>query len=322
VRYTLPTGNLFQQSPPDAVCLVRLSAIGDCCHALPVARTIQSAWPDTNITWVIGRTEYQLMQGIEGIEFIVFDKSKGYAAVLDVRRSLHRRHFPVLLHMHASMRANLVARAIDADIRLGFDRARARDYQWLFTNARIPARSGQHVMDGLFGFVETLGITARDMRWDIPVANADRQFAEQVCGSGDPLCVISPCSSERSRNYRNWSAQNFAVLANQLEQRFGARVILTGGATDLELQTGKAIRAAAGANVTSLIDQLEGKGLVQRRPCKDRRVKLIRITPKALKILEKSFPDILEISARLVENITDDEKRTLLRLINKIEDVE
>jgi MarR family 2-MHQ and catechol resistance regulon transcriptional repressor len=79
---------------------------------------------------------------------------------------------------------------------------------------------------------------------------------------------------------------------------------------------------ASRANVTHLLDQLEAKGLVERCPCQDRRVKLIRITDKALALLKKTFPDILEISTKLVENITDDEKRTLLRLIEKLEGIE
>ena len=79
---------------------------------------------------------------------------------------------------------------------------------------------------------------------------------------------------------------------------------------------------ASRANVTHLLDQLEAKDLVERCPCQDRRVKLIRITDKALALLEKTFPDILEISTKLVENITDDEKRTLLRLIGKMEGIE
>ena len=83
---------------------------------------------------------------------------RGYAAV---HRALGRATFDALLHMHASTRANLVSTLVRAPLRIGFDRARARDQQWLFTNTKLPARRERHVMDGLFEFAELIGVQAR-----------------------------------------------------------------------------------------------------------------------------------------------------------------
>jgi heptosyltransferase I len=68
---------------------MRLSAIGDTCHALAVIRRLQDNWPDCRITWIIGRTEANLMSDIEDIDFIIFDKSRGLSAYKDVRVGLH-----------------------------------------------------------------------------------------------------------------------------------------------------------------------------------------------------------------------------------------
>jgi heptosyltransferase I len=255
-----PDGTLASSTSgaaPEAICVIRLSAIGDCCHALPVIRTLQAAWPSTRITWIIGRTEYGLLEGASGVEFITFDKRDPAASLLDVRRQLAGRRFPVLLHMHASMRANLVSLAVRADLRLGFDRARARDYQWLFTNARIAGARSQHVMDGLFGFAEHLGIRDRVLRWDFRIGTPDRQLALELAPGRRPLCVISPCSSQRLRNFRNWSVENYVALVRHLLHQQGARVLLTGGPTDLERAYGRDIVGALGpadaAQVTNLI---------------------------------------------------------------------
>ena len=43
--------------------------------------------------------------------------------------------------MQLALRASLVSTAVHAPVRLGFDRARARELQWLFTNARIEPRA-------------------------------------------------------------------------------------------------------------------------------------------------------------------------------------
>jgi heptosyltransferase I len=130
---------MFKQSPPESICVIRLSAIGDTCHALAVIRAIQDTWPETEITWIIGKTEASLMADIPDIEFIIFDKSKGWGAYVDVRNQLAGRKFSIALCMHASLRANLLCRLISTPNRLGFDYRRARDFQWLFTNQRIEA---------------------------------------------------------------------------------------------------------------------------------------------------------------------------------------
>src|SRR5690242_7921909 len=160
---------LTLQEPPRSVCLLRLSAIGDTCHVVPILRTMQRAWPQTKFTWIIGKTEARLMSLIEGVELIIVDKRAGFGARREMREALREREFDVLLHMQLAFRASLVARATRATAKIGFDRARARELQWLFTNHRIAPRSREHVMDSFFGFVEALGVKERVVSWDIPL---------------------------------------------------------------------------------------------------------------------------------------------------------
>ncbi len=254
--------SLSIQSPPESICVIRLSAIGDCCHTLPVIRTIQAAWPETRITWVIGETEFQLMNGVDGVDFITFDKRRGIRGLREIRARLRGKGFPLLLHMHDSMRANFVSRMIPANIRIGFDRRRAKDFQWLFTNQRIPWRPEQHVMDRLFGFVEFLGLKERVLRWDIPISEPDRQFASDAVGESTLVVAISPCANQRFQNYRNWRAENLATVAQYAHQTYGAEIVLTGAATRIEQEYGAAITAEAGVPVKNLIGKTTLKQLL------------------------------------------------------------
>jgi heptosyltransferase I len=248
--------------PPEAICIIRLSAIGDTCHTVPVVRAFQDAWPQTAITWIVGRVEHGLLEGLENVEFLVLDKRRRLAGYRAVRRGLAGRRFPLLLHMHASLRANVVSMLVAADTRLGFDRARARDHQWLFCNARLPATPRQHVMDGLFEFATAVGITPGEPRWDIPVSPADREFAAREIGDGDRVLIISPCTGQRFRNYRNWSPDRYAAVADYAARRYGARAILTGGTTALEREYGQQIAARAATPVTDLIGRTTLKQLL------------------------------------------------------------
>lgn len=249
-------------SPPSTICVLRLSAIGDCCHTLPVIRNIQRVWPDTRITWIIGASESRLLGDIAGVEFMVFDKTRGFDAYRDIRRRLRGRRFPVLLNLHASFRANLVNLCVSADRKIGYDKSRAKDWQWLFTTERIPPRPSQHVMDGLLAFLQPLGIEMHEPRWDIPIPDQDREFADGLKAADQPLCVISPCSSERRRNFRNWSASNYAAVAEHLHRHYHSRVVLTGGPSELEQGYGAEIEREAACPVTNLIGRTSLKRLL------------------------------------------------------------
>ena len=246
-------------SQPDAICVVRLSAIGDTCHALAVVRRLQDNWPGSKITWIIGRTEASLLAGIDGVEFIIFDKSAGLRGYREIRRQLKGRRFDVAFCMHASMRANFLYRLIDSPVRLGFDKARARDFQWLFTNKRIPAGRHEHAMEAMMGFATAIGAQDRPLRWDIALGDDDRAVARKLSSELGNFAVISPCTSARARNYRNWPAARFIEIVRHLEQR-GLRVVLTGGPTEIENDYGTAIAAAC--SVTNLIGQTSLKQLV------------------------------------------------------------
>jgi heptosyltransferase I len=226
-------------APPESICVLRLSALGDVCHTLPVVRTLQDAWPATQITWILGKLEHKLLGHIPGIEFIVFDKQAGLDGYRRLHATLRGRRFDALLHMQLALRASIAAAIVPARHKLGFDRARAREGQWLFTTAKIAPRSREHVLDSLFGFAVRLGVETRSMRWDIPLPEAALQYAATaIPDAGRPTLIISPCSSHA---LRNWSAERYAALADHAVARHGLEVLLCGGRSALELQVGAQI---------------------------------------------------------------------------------
>jgi heptosyltransferase I len=217
---------------------------------VPLLRTLQQAWPQARFTWIIGRLEARLMSLLPEVEFITVDKRAGWKGLRALRNSFGARRFDVLLDLQLSVRASVVAALIPADIKLGFDRARARELQWLVTNARIAPREREHVLDSYFGFAEALGVTQRSLRWELPLpadaldyaATLIPQTQSGVGAEGGRTLIISPCSSH---TLRNWRVERYAALATHAHRQHGLRVILCGGPSPLERETGAAIRAAA-----------------------------------------------------------------------------
>ncbi len=248
--------------PPKSLCILRLSALGDVTHVLPTLRTLQKHWPQCHITWVIGKTEAALVGDIPKVEFIVFDKSRGWKAYRDLARDLRGRRFDVLLHMQAALRASLASMLIRADLRLGFDKGRARNGQRLFTNARIAPVERQHVLDGFLEFSRALGLEPVPPRWDIPVPQEAKQAVDEMIPTADPVLVINPCSSVRARNWRNWSVESYAAVIDYAFEKHGLLTILTGGPAANERAYAEAIVAAAHHTPVNLVGRTNLKQML------------------------------------------------------------
>ena len=237
-------------APPQSLCILRLSAIGDVCHVVPIVRTLQHAWPETRITWVIGRIEARLMSLLPGVEFITIDKRSLRGGALALRQALRGRRFDVLLHMQYALRASLYSMLIRADLRVGFDRARARELQWLFCNRRIAARRNQHVLDSFFGFPEALGITERRLEWKLPIPEAAQAWARERIADGARTLIVCPCSSRRARN---WLVERYAAVIDHAVRRHGLQVLLCGAPSDFERAMASDIERAANVPVRNIV---------------------------------------------------------------------
>ncbi len=259
--------NFSSERSPDSICILRLSAIGDITHTLPTLRTIQHGWPDTRITWIIGKTEYQLVKDIPNVEFIIFDKSRRWRALLDVKKALNGRKFDLLLHMQMSMRSSLLSLVINAPIKLGFDRERAKDMQWFFTNHKIAPKTHEHVLDSFKGFTEAIGLFDHQLRWEIPIPDDARDYAKGVIPTDRPYVVISPCSS---MPYRNWVTERYAAVGDYINSK-GYRIVLTGGSSGFErevcneiasLMQSEPLNLVGRSNLKQLLAILEGANFV------------------------------------------------------------
>lgn len=205
---------------------MRLSAIGDVCHAAAMVTRIQTHWPDAEITWVIGKVEYQLVKLMPNIRFIIFDKSQGKAATEHLKQAVQGEIFDALLLMQVALRANIASRVIKARRRIGFDWHRSKELHWLFANERIAPQKHSHVLDGFMGFADKLGVPGSPQpEWNIPVSEEDALWGKAQAAKLGDFVVIAPAASKAERN---WLPERYAKLANYLHEK-GKTVVLSGG---------------------------------------------------------------------------------------------
>jgi heptosyltransferase I len=267
---TRPTGH------PASICLLRLSALGDVTHVLPLVHTLQTAWPRTRLSWVIGKGEHRLLAGLPGVDFVEYDKKAGLAGMRAARQQLRAQlgpdgRFDALLQMQVAARANLLSAFVPARRRIGYDRTRSKDLHGLFIDERIPDRPGIHVLDAIGSFCEPLGLRQDTVTWHLPVPGDAYDWASaQWPGDGRPTLMISPCSSHV---LRNWRTDRYAAVADHAAGQ-GWRVVLCGGRSTLERQTTDAIVAAMRQPALDLV----GKDTLKQLPALLARADLV-MTP-------------------------------------------
>ena len=261
--------------PLRRVCVVMMSAVGDAVHVLPVLVALKRLAPDAHVTWVLQPGPAALVRGHPCVDDVVlFERAKGLAAYGDVRRALAARAralggpFDVSLNLQVYFKAGLVSALAPARVKLGFDRARARDLNWLFTNAKVPPHPVQHVQDQYFEFLSALGVPHEPVAWRLgPYADERAWQREFFAPFGRPAAAIVVATSKPEKD---WAPERWARVCDALQTEYGLQPVLVGGRSPRELAAEAVIRrearlpvvSALGSGLRRLVAILDGSALV------------------------------------------------------------
>jgi heptosyltransferase I len=257
------------QQPLRRVCIVMMSAVGDAVHVLPVINALKRHSPDVHITWVLQPGPATLVRGHRSVdEILIFDRATGWGAFADIRRQLADRRFDLVINLQVYFKAGIVTSFTHAAVKLGFDRARARDFNWLFTTHRIPPHPIQHVQDQYFEFLTALNIPHEPVEWDLgpwPEERAAQQeFFSRIHHPAAAIVVAT------SKPQKDWPPERWAEVVDALHADFGLQPILVGGRSEREVHAEQVILerakhkpiSALGSGLRNLVGILDGSALV------------------------------------------------------------
>ena len=215
---------------------------------------------------------YQLVSDHPAIdEFVVFERKKGplaWQSFHDVAQVLRNRQFDLLIGLQVYLKAGILTGLIQSKIKLSFDRARARDMQWLFTNRRIPQHPPQHVQDQYFEFLHFIGVNPNPISWGLCLSDREKEEQEAFFARvGNRACAVVVGTSKRAKN---WTPDGYAQVLEEVESRHGLTPIIVGGPSAVERSIANQIMAATkatvvdtlGNNIRKLVWILEGSALL------------------------------------------------------------
>ncbi|SBS30344.1 Lipopolysaccharide core heptosyltransferase RfaQ [Marinomonas aquimarina] len=223
------------------IAVIRLSAIGDVCHAMAVIAALQKRYPKAQITWITGPVEAQLVRLLPGVKVHVYDKKSGVSGMLALRKALSSIQFDVLLHLQWSLRASLLSKMLRAKRRIGFKKTYSREKQHWFVNEFGEEPRSPHVLDSFLAIAAKLQVT--DIHLPLALTLPDAPG-----GLPETYVVINPSASKAERN---WTLDGYQAVIDWCAEQ-GLAVVLTGGPSDAE----KAMAAQLhGSHVTDLVGQ-------------------------------------------------------------------
>ena len=202
---------------------------------LPIVNTLRSRSPMLDITWIINKTEYELVKNMPNIDFIVVDKSKMLKSIIRLLKLRSQHKFDVLLHMQISLRANILSLLINCSRKIGFNKNFSKDFHSLLNHETIQCSNKIHVLESFFCFLDQLGIKEKLLDWTIPL-DTDQEFTHLY---ESQYIVINPFTSNRRLNYREWDLKNYKFISKYVFSNYNLKTVIVGGKSNYEVEKSK-----------------------------------------------------------------------------------
>jgi len=218
-------------SVPRSIVIVKLSAIGDVLHGVPVAVALKRAFPDARIGWAVEGRAADVLAGHPAVDHL-FRLPRGWlkspSAVLRLRQQLRAFAPDVAVDLQGLLKSGVAAWLSGARMRIGFARPVARECSWLAaTNSVRPVAT--HVVDRNCDLLVPLGIRESRPAFDMPAWPVSRERVRHWLTGlrlPDPPIVVNPGAGWASKR---WPADRFAALARCLHRRHGIRPLVVWG---------------------------------------------------------------------------------------------
>ena len=245
------------------ILIVRLSALGDVVHVLPLLDALRRARPEAHIGWLVEERAASLLEGHPQLDRVwvhprrqissLLSRGRAWAALQTFRRflaPLRAAGYELAIDVQSNLRSSALALASGASQRIGFDAPFAKEgSRWLHTRSVRPAGEPQLKVLRNLRLLEPLGIDTAGVRARLAVPERTQVWTE---GGGPdargPRVALHPGVSDFGA-IKRWAPERYGALAQRLHQGCGADVLVTWGPGDRPLAEAVAAASDGAARV-------------------------------------------------------------------------
>ena len=239
---------------PARVLIVRLGALGDVVHAIPVAAALRRAYPHARIDWLVSARHREILDLVPVIDrrLVVNDRpstgsdqtadAAGGTSLVAAVRELRRARYDIAIDLQGLIKSALLARLSGAPRVLGFSARYAREVHDPGRGGLYDPRETRHVVDINLGVLALLGITGvrAEFPLETPPSAAARTIVEQT---GGRYALLNPGAAWPNKR---WPPDRLAAVAVELRERHGVASVVLWGPGEESL-AGEVVAAARGA---------------------------------------------------------------------------
>ena len=227
-----------QPDPPDRVqlgsspriVLVRLSAIGDVVHTMPVATAIKERFPEAELLWVASEPGANLLEGHEAIDQLL-TLPRGFlkkpSILWQTRRRLRQFKPDLAIDSQGLTKSSVVAWLSGAKTRIGFAPPWGRELSRALNNVKVETPL-PHAVDRMLQLLKPLGIDSPDIRFALPISDADservREHLKSLSLKEGGYAIFHVGAGWPSKL---WPVDRFAAVARYLWVRHKLKTLVT-----------------------------------------------------------------------------------------------
>jgi lipopolysaccharide heptosyltransferase I len=236
----------FEVPSSPRILIVRLTAIGDVIHGIPVLCALRAALPSAFIAWITEGTAGAILEGHPALDELIRLPRRYWKSPRDVwsmRQRLRAMKFDITLDLQCLSKSAITAWLSGAPRRIGKSGEHGRELSQWFNNELVEA-GGTHVIEHYLSMLRSLGVESPAVNFDLPERAADAQFAERFLRAaglaGQRFAILNPGAGWPSKM---WPAERYGELAQHLHRKHGMRTVAAWG-TESELPLAATIVAA------------------------------------------------------------------------------
>lgn len=221
----------------ERILLIKLSALGDVVHTLPVLAGLRARYPAARIDWLVTPECADLVRCHPALSGVVPFPRRGFGRSWAATRGMaatftriRRARYDLVVDLQGQIRSAAFALASAAPVRVGFENA--REGGWLAYSHRIPVPSmDHHAVDRYLWLGDVLGFEAATPDFGIHLPAAAAAEAEAALAhpdlTGRPLALLLPGTAWETKH---WRVEGFAAIGRHLLDRgFGVALAGAGG---------------------------------------------------------------------------------------------
>lgn len=212
-----------------SILIVRLGALGDVVHAMPVVAALRARWPDARIDWIVHPRHADVVGLVRGINHVIaFDARQ----LLGLRGAWHgaktiaglrRARYDVAFDLQGLLKSAVIARLAGARQTVGFAKAQVREAAaaWFYSETRSAPSTG-HVIEKNLSMVgvDDAGETGVELNLP-PVAHPAAALPQ-----AGAYVAMNPGAGWPNKQ---WPAERFGAVARSLHERFRIETLVLWG---------------------------------------------------------------------------------------------